>query len=72
MFANSNPSVEATLASIDKVDAAAFSKVCSLGYRVVQLTYLYIQFVAGITKVKPTFVAVGNVQALPFADEVGL
>ncbi|OJA20781.1 hypothetical protein AZE42_07017 [Rhizopogon vesiculosus] len=55
VFANSEPSIEATLASIDKVDAAAFSKS-----------------VAAITKAKPTFVAVGSVQTLPFADEVGL
>ncbi|KAG1856749.1 Metalloenzyme, LuxS/M16 peptidase-like protein [Suillus subluteus] len=55
VFANSDASIEATLASIDKVDAAAFSKS-----------------VAAITKAKPTFVAIGSVQALPFADEVGL
>jgi ubiquinol-cytochrome c reductase core subunit 2 len=55
VFANSDASIEATLASIDKVDAAAFSKS-----------------VTAITKAKPTFVAIGSVQALPFADEVGL
>ncbi|KAG2117716.1 Metalloenzyme, LuxS/M16 peptidase-like protein [Suillus clintonianus] len=55
VFANSNPSIEATLASIDKVDAAVFSKS-----------------ITAITKAKPTFVAIGSVQALPFADEVGL
>ncbi|KAG2344639.1 LuxS/MPP-like metallohydrolase [Suillus weaverae] len=55
VFANSDASIEATLASIDNVDATAFSKS-----------------VAAITKAKPTFVAIGSVQALPFADEVGL
>jgi ubiquinol-cytochrome c reductase core subunit 2 len=55
VFANSDASIEATLASIDKVDAAAFSKS-----------------VTAITQAKPTFVAIGSVQALPFADEVGL
>ncbi|KAH7927188.1 LuxS/MPP-like metallohydrolase [Leucogyrophana mollusca] len=54
IFANAEVSIDATLASLDNVNEAAFSKAVS------------------ITKAKPTFVAVGSIQDLPYPDEVGL
>jgi len=47
--------LEAGLASFDKVSASAFSKAAS-----------------DLIKLKPTYVAVGDVKTLPYADELGL
>ncbi|EGN94743.1 hypothetical protein SERLA73DRAFT_187799 [Serpula lacrymans var. lacrymans S7.3] len=55
IFSGSETSIESTILALDKVDAAAFSKV-----------------VSSIVKGKPTYVAVGDIHALPFSDEIGL
>ncbi|KAF7308631.1 Peptidase-M16 domain-containing protein [Mycena chlorophos] len=48
-------SLDASLASLDKITAAAFTKAAT-----------------ALVKGKPTFVAIGDTNALPFADELGL
>lgn len=55
IFSGAESSVESTLAELDQVDAAGFSKT-----------------VLELTKATPTYVAVGDVNALPYADEIGL
>lgn len=51
----SESSLDAKLASFDKIDASAFSKAT-----------------ASLLKSKPTYVTVGDVKTLPYADELGL
>ncbi|KAJ6518668.1 Metalloenzyme, LuxS/M16 peptidase-like protein [Mycena sanguinolenta] len=52
---SSETSVDASIASLDKVTSAGFTKA-----------------VADLVKSKPTYVAIGDTQALPYADELGL
>ncbi|KAF7294416.1 Peptidase-M16 domain-containing protein [Mycena kentingensis (nom. inval.)] len=52
---SSEISLDASLASLDKITAASINKAAT-----------------ALVKSKPTFVAVGNTTALPFADELGL
>ncbi|KAJ7281815.1 Metalloenzyme, LuxS/M16 peptidase-like protein [Mycena rebaudengoi] len=48
-------SLDASLAALDKVSVAGFSKIAT-----------------NLLKAKPTFVAIGDTHALPYADELGL
>nr|GAT46753.1 predicted protein [Mycena chlorophos] len=52
---SSETSLDASLASLDKITAAGFNKAAT-----------------ALVKGKPTFVAIGDTNALPFADELGL
>jgi len=55
LFSNVDTSLDATLSSLDKVTATAFSKAAT-----------------SLIKAKPTYVVVGDVKTLPYADELGL
>jgi len=55
LFSNADASLDATLSSLDKVTASAFSKAAT-----------------SLIKAKPTYVVVGDVKTLPYADELGL
>ncbi|KAJ8522190.1 hypothetical protein ONZ45_g1217 [Pleurotus djamor] len=55
ILSGSEASLDATFASLDKVNASAVSKLAST-----------------LIASKPTYVALGDVSALPFADELGL
>ncbi|KAJ7890658.1 Metalloenzyme, LuxS/M16 peptidase-like protein [Mycena olivaceomarginata] len=52
---SSETSLDAAIASLDKVTSAGFTKAAT-----------------DLVKNKPTFVAIGDTQALPYADELGL
>ncbi|TBU54963.1 LuxS/MPP-like metallohydrolase [Dichomitus squalens] len=55
ILSGSSSSAAEAVASLEKVDASAYSKAA-----------------ASLLKSKPTFVAVGDVASLPYADELGL
>ncbi|KAL0952636.1 hypothetical protein HGRIS_006882 [Hohenbuehelia grisea] len=55
ILSGTGASLDAALASLDKVNEAALSKAAS-----------------SLFKAKPTYVAIGDVHSLPFADELGL
>jgi ubiquinol-cytochrome c reductase core subunit 2 len=72
-------SVQGTLEGIQAVSGTGLSQVsklelfCSLTMRTTRLWFLLFLQVAGdLVKSKPTYVAIGDLHALPYADEIGL
>lgn len=66
--------VESTLSALSGVQAAAVTKVrfLTIIHERTRLADCELQAAATLTKAKPTFVAIGDLHQLPYADEVGL
>lgn len=74
ILAGAPASVSSTISALEQVDASAISNV-SFRPNFDMLLWSYNidqQVTSTLLKSKPTFVAVGNTQALPHADELGL
>ena len=73
MLAGSPANINSTISALDHVNASAISSV-SLTALVSNIHYtdLVLQTVSSLLKSKPTFVAVGDIKSLPYADELGL
>ena len=73
VFAGSDTSLNSALTALDKVNATAFAQVGLLHYaHLSEIHFDIIQAVSTLLKGKPTYVAVGDVNTLPYADELGL
>lgn len=71
VLAGSSASADSALSAFETVNASAVSKVCrTLSPRYAVLTN--VQAVSSLLKAKPTYVAVGDIKLLPYADELGL
>ncbi|TFY68655.1 hypothetical protein EVJ58_g878 [Rhodofomes roseus] len=65
-------SLDSTISNLDKVNASAFSKVrYATPLKDVVLT-IRVQAATSFVKAKPTYVAIGDIKRLPYADELGL
>lgn len=73
-MSNSDVSLEAVQKSFDGVSASAFTKVCYARFfgSCLFSNEITVQAVASLLKSKPTYVAVGDTNALPYADEIGI
>ena len=65
-----------SLAAFDAVNASAFTKVRSavsmVEGKMLTILFPFLQAASSLVSAKPTYVAVGNVATLPYADELGL
>lgn len=79
VLAGSDASVQSVTAALEKLEASAVSSVCGWDpsfWFVARLIWVSLflpsQAAQSLLKGKPTYVVVGDVNELPYADEVGL
>lgn len=75
VFSGADASVETTLSSFDAVTSSSISSVSLLheyAKRTSDSRVFFPQVASRLLKVKPTYVVVGDIAALPYADELGL
>lgn len=74
LLSGGEASIESLISSFDKVDHSSFAKVhrTVLSQTGCYLHDPYLQAAAEVMRAKPTYVAIGDVNGLPFADELGL